>query len=128
MPFVRISTTEHFHAAARSAIGDGVHRALVDAIDIPEADRFQVITTHREGELIWDRGYLDVDRSDRAVFVHTSLRDGRDDEKKRELYAAIALNLERSPGVRPQDVLIVLQENVPANWSFGNGIAHYAKS
>ena len=104
-----------------------VHRALVVAIAIPEADRFQVITAHRESEVIWDRDYLDVDRSDRAVFVHISLRDGRDDEKKRALYAAIALNLERSPGVRPQDVLIVLQENVPANWSFGNGIAHYAK-
>ena len=127
MPFVRISTTEHFDEAARSAIGDGVHRALVDAIAIPEADRFQVITAHPESEIIWDRGYLDVDRSDRAVFVHISLRDGRDDDKKRALYAAITRNLERSPGVRPQDVLIVLQENVSANWSFGNGIAHYAK-
>ncbi|GAC1401197.1 MAG: tautomerase family protein [Vulcanimicrobiaceae bacterium] len=125
MPFVRIYVTDHF-AHARAAIGDGVHRALVEAVAVPAGDRFQVITAHPDGEMIWDRNYLGVERSDRAVFVEITFRDGRDDAKKRALYAAIARNLEADAGVRPQDVLIALHENVASNWSFGNGLAHYA--
>jgi hypothetical protein len=30
--------------------------------------------------------------------------------------------------VRPEDVFINLVEVLPENWSFGNGIAQYAKS
>lgn len=125
MPFVRISLSSGHDRNARGAISDGVHRAMVETIDVPPADRFQVVTTHHAGEMVWDRRYLDVERSDRAVFVQITLAQGRDDDKKRALYAAIVANLERDAGVRPQDVFIVLTENTRSNWSFGNGVAQY---
>ena len=58
--------------------------------------------------------------------VQVFFRRGRSDDLKRALYAAIARNLARDAGIRPEDVLIVLTENGPIDWSFGGGIAQYA--
>jgi phenylpyruvate tautomerase PptA (4-oxalocrotonate tautomerase family) len=126
MPFVRIFVSRNFDEAQVHAIADGVHAAMTNAIDVPAADRFQVVTRHEPGEMIWDRSYLDVERSDQAVFVHITLAVGRDDEKKRSLYRAIAQNLATTAQVRPEDVFIVLSEVSRSNWSFGNGVAQYA--
>lgn len=128
MPFVRIESSEAYDALTLDRIGDGVHDAMVATIDVPQADRFQVITTRTSGEMRWDRTFLDVARSDRAVFIEITLATGRDLSKKRALYERIVENLERAARVRPQDVLIVLVETARENWSFGNGVAHYAPS
>ena len=125
MPFVRIDLASDFDDAAVRLIADGVHAALISTIGVPPADRFQVITRRKPGEMIFDQTYLDIDRSQRVVGVQITLSAGRDDEKKRALYAAIAANL-AAGAVRPQDIFIVLTENDRANWSFGNGLAQYA--
>lgn len=126
MPFVRIFISHDVDENQARAIADGVHAAMTATIDVPAADRFQVVTRQEPDEMIWDRSYLDVERSDRAVFVHITLAAGRDDEKKRSLYREIAQNLSATAQVRPQDVFIVLSEVSRSNWSFGNGIAQYA--
>lgn len=125
MPFVQVHVSRGHDAAQSAAIANAVHEALVAVVDIPSADRFQVVTRHADGEMVWDRGYLGVARSDRAVFVHVTLAAGRSDDKKRALYAAIAAGVARDAGVRPEDVLIVLTEVGRIDWSFGNGIAQY---
>lgn len=125
MPFVRIFVSPQFDAAAVRAIADGVHDAMSTTIDVPAADRFQVVTRQAPDEMIWDRTYLGVDRSDRAVFVNVTLAAGRSDDKKRALYAAIVGNLEARAQVRPADVFIVLTETTRANFSFGNGEMQY---
>ncbi|MBV8581278.1 MAG: tautomerase family protein [Candidatus Eremiobacteraeota bacterium] len=126
MPFVRISLSPGYEDADARGVADGVHEALVQAVDVPAADRFQVVLRRKADEMIWDRTYLGVERSDRAVFVEITLAFGRDDDKKRALYAAIVRNIAAKSAVRPEDVLIVLTEVSRSNWSFGNGIAHYA--
>lgn len=126
MPFVRIDVLPGRSQDQLTAIGDGVHRALVEAIGIPAADRFQVIATHAPGGLVFDPGYLGIERTPGIVFVQITLSVGRTLEQKRALYAAIVRNLSASAGVRTEDVLINLVEVVKENWSFGNGIAQYA--
>ena len=126
MPLVRIDTVSGRTAEQLSAISDGVHRALVEAIGIPAADRFQVISEHAPGNLVFDPGYLGIQRSGAVVFVQITFSVGRTLEQKRALYAAIVRNLVAHPGVRPEDVFINLIEVVKENWSFGNGIAQYA--
>ncbi|MGH2593517.1 MAG: tautomerase family protein [Anaerolineae bacterium] len=126
MPLVRISLREGKSADYRRAIGDAVHRAMVETINVPAADRFQVITEHSPDNLIYDPGYLNIDRSDDVVFVQITLNAGRTTEQKKALYARIAERLAENPGMRPQDVLIHLVEVARENWSFGNGEAQYA--
>lgn len=126
MPLVRISLREGKSEAYRRAIGEAVHRAMAETINVPALDRFQVITEHSATDLIYDPTYLGIARTDDVVFVQITLNAGRTVEQKRALYARIAALLGENPGVRPQDVLVNLVEVPRENWSFGNGEAQYA--
>jgi phenylpyruvate tautomerase PptA (4-oxalocrotonate tautomerase family) len=126
MPLVRISLRVGKSAVYRRAIGEGVHRAMVETINVPPLDRFQVITEYSDDDLIYDPHYLEIERSDDVVFVQITLNAGRTVDQKRALYARIAELLAEKPGVRPEDVLISLVEGARENWSFGNGEAQYA--
>jgi 4-oxalocrotonate tautomerase len=126
MPLVRISIREGKSEEYKKALGDGVHRALIEAVDAPAADRFQIITEHPTSSLIYDPAYLGVQRSDDILIVQITLSTGRKLAQKRKLYQRIAEILAERPGVRPQDVMINLVEVAWENWSFGNGEAQYA--
>jgi hypothetical protein len=92
---------------------------------VPAKDRFQVLSAHAPGELLYDPEYLGIERGEGIVIVQITLSAGRSLERKRALYRRIAGNLAEL-GVRPGDVMINLVEVATENWSFGNGIASYA--
>jgi 4-oxalocrotonate tautomerase len=125
MPLVRISLRQGTSPAYRQALADGVHRAMIESLAIPPDDRFQVITEYSPESLIYDPGYLGVQRSDRVVFVQITMSAGRKPQQKRKLFKRMAEILAESPGLRAQDLLINLVEVSWENWSFGNGEAHY---
>jgi phenylpyruvate tautomerase PptA (4-oxalocrotonate tautomerase family) len=126
MPLVRISVMNGRSAAQKRALGDAVHRALVETIDVPALDRFQVITEHEPGDLIYDPEYLGIHRSDGVVFIQITLSRGRSLAQKRALYRGIAANLHESTGLRTEDVFVSLVEVGREDWSFGHGFASYA--
>jgi 4-oxalocrotonate tautomerase len=126
MPLTRIDLIEGKSAAYRQGIGEVVYEAM-RAIDVPENDRFQIITEHRPDAFIFDRSYLGVERSDDLVMIQITLNAGRTLDKKKTFYKAIADGLHARLGLRREDVLIVLVEVSKENWSFGNGLATYAQ-
>ena len=125
MPLVRISLREGKTEEYRKALADGVHRALVEAMDAPAQDRFQVITEHPADGLIYDPAYLGVQRTDNFVMVQITLSTGRKLAQKRKLFKRMAEVLGENPGLRPQDLMVSLVEVAWENWSFGNGEAQY---
>lgn len=125
MPFVRISLRAGTTPAFRKAVGDAVHQAMVETINVPAADKFQVITEHDETGLGYDPNYLGIARTDAILFVQITLNTGRTTEMKKAFYARAAALLSQA-GARPEDVFIGLIEVQKENWSFGNGIAQYA--
>ena len=125
MPLVRIDLRAGKSVEYRKALGDGVHRAMIEALQIPPDDCFQVITEHPTEGLIYDSQYLGVRRSDNVVFVQITLSAGRKPQQKRKLFKRMAEILVESPGLKPSDLVINLVEVVWENWSFGNGEAHY---
>ena len=127
MPLVRISLQEGKSEQYRRAVADGVHQALVEAIDAPPQDRFQIVTQHTANDLIYDPTYLGVERGDNIVVVQITLSAGRKPGQKRKLFQRMAEILAKNPGLRPQDLMINLVETVWENWSFGNGEAQYTK-
>jgi 4-oxalocrotonate tautomerase len=127
MPLVRISLREGKSEEYRKALGDGVHQAMLEAIDAPAQDRFQIITEHSANDLIYDPSYLGIERSDDLVMVQITLSAGRKPSQKRKLFQRTTEILAKNPGVRPQDVMINLVETAWENWSFGNGEAQYTK-
>ena len=126
MPLVRISVRRGKPEAYRAAIAESVHRALVETMNVPPKDRFQVVTEHDAADLVYDPSYLDVARSDGVVLVQITLNAGRTVDMKKALYARMADLLADSPGVRREDVFVSLVEVAKENWSFGNGVAQYA--
>ncbi len=126
MPLVRIALRKGKSPEFRRAVSDGVHRAMVEAIKVPEQDKFQIITEHDESGLIYDPSYLGISRTDGVILIQITLNAGRTVEAKKALYARIVQLLREVPGVRPEDVFVSLVEVPKENWSFGNGIAQYA--
>ena len=126
MPFVRIAVRAGKSESHRRALGEAVHRAMVETIQVPEKDRFQLITEHDPAGLIYDPSYLDIPRSDGIVFIQITISGGRTVEMKKALFARIAGLLAEGAGVRREDVFVSLIEVAKENWSFGKGIAQYA--
>ncbi|SRR5579884_909769 len=125
MPFVRIDLREGKPASYKRAIGDAVQRAMVEHLDAPLRDHFQIINEHKPEHLIYNPGYLNVERTDDVVIIQIFLARGRTTEQKRAFYARVAELVQENPGMRPQDVLINLVEDTREDWSFGNGEAQY---
>jgi 4-oxalocrotonate tautomerase len=126
MPLVRISLVKGKPDAYRRKVGDAIHRALVETIAVPPLDRFQLLTEHEPGDLVYDSNYLGIARSSDLVIIQITLSAGRTLEQKRGLYRRIAANLAAAVGLRPEDAWINLIEVAKENWSFGNGVASYA--
>jgi hypothetical protein len=78
---------------------------MVETIKIPEQDRFQVITEHDAGGLIYDPSYLGISRTDSVVFIQITLSAGRTTAQKQAFYARLAGLLGEEPGLRPEDLL-----------------------
>jgi 4-oxalocrotonate tautomerase len=127
MPLVRIAFREGKTPQYRQAVANEVHLALVEAASVPEADRFQILTEHVPGDLIYDPAYLGIKRSDDIVMIQITLNQ-RTQPVKVALYKAIAARLAKNPGMRPEDVLISLVPVSPEDWSFGDGKAQYVKT
>lgn len=127
MPLVHISLLKGKPPEYLRAIGDGVHQALREAFEVPADDRFQLIHQHERDEFIYDADYLGIHRTDDLVMIHITASNWRNTAQKKKLYQGIAGNLARSPGLRPEDVIVALAPNERADWSFGNGLASYVK-
>jgi phenylpyruvate tautomerase PptA (4-oxalocrotonate tautomerase family) len=125
MPLVRISLLRGKSPGYIRALSDGIQRGLVTAFEAPEDDRFQLVQQHDRDDFIYDPDYLDIHRSDDLVMIHIVASNWRDTAQKKALYKTITDNLVQNPGLRPEDVLIVLSPNGREDWSFGHGRATY---
>ena len=126
MPLVRISLLEGRSAEYKKKIGDVVHQAMVETINCPPQDRFQLITEHTKENSLCAPEYLGIPHTDDLIIIQITLNEGRTVELKKMLYQAIANGLNAAVSVSVQDVFISLVEVKKENWSFGNGVAQYA--
>jgi len=106
-------------------IADAVQESLVATLNVPQRDRFQIISSHTDSEFVFDREYLDIPRSDRFVMVGVTLAAGRSVETKQAFYADLCERLVAAVELRPEDLAVSLIENQREDWSFGHGYASY---
>jgi 4-oxalocrotonate tautomerase len=126
MPLVRIDLIQGKSAQYRKTLGEIVYRAMVDLINVPNDDKFQVITEHAAQDVNVAESYLGNRYSNDIIFIQITLNAGRSVELKKAFYKRIADDIEAQLKTRPQDVVINLVEVAKENWSFGGGIAQYA--
>lgn len=121
MPFTRISLLKGKSPHYLQALSDSLHQAMVETFDVPPADRFHIINQCEPGELIFDRNYLAGPRSDDFVLFAVTAGKPRDTATKRAFYRRLIALLGQSPGMRPQDVMVVIATSARDEWSFGDG-------
>jgi 4-oxalocrotonate tautomerase len=127
MPLVRIDLQEGKSNNYKKAIADGVHKALVEGAGAPVDDRFQIISEHSAGGIIYDPNYLGINRGENIVIVQITLSAGRKLAQKKMLFKRMAEILAENPGLRPEDLMVNLVEVAWENWSFGKGEAQYTQ-
>lgn len=116
MPLVKIEIRVGKSKEYKKAILDGVHEALVEALKIPETDRFQRIY-----ELKKEDFEIPPNRTDKATIIEIKIFPGRSLEAKKRLYHSIIRNLENDPGIEGHDVMVVLLEPPLSNWGIRGG-------
>ena len=126
MPFVRIDLIRGKSAQYRKTLGEIVYNAMVDLINVPKDDKFQIMTEHAPEDLNFAESYLGNHYSQDVIFIQITLNVGRTVELKKAFYKRIVEEAHAQLKIRPDDVVINLVEVVKENWSFGGGIAQYA--
>lgn len=121
MPFIRTCVHHETSATQRVAIVQGIHQALVQAIGMPSDELFNRVMAYHPDEFFFSKSFNGYARSDRPVVIEITMRRGRSDAMKRELYRLIAQNLHKEAQVQPNDVFIFVHENDYSDWSVGGG-------
>jgi 4-oxalocrotonate tautomerase len=126
MPLVRIDVPASTPAADIAALSRAVHNGLVEYFAVPADDLFQLIARRAPDEIVCTPEYLGVRHTDHVAFVQVFLAPGRTVGRKEAFYAQVARDVAKATGFLADDVLINLVETLRENWSFGQGVAHYA--
>jgi phenylpyruvate tautomerase PptA (4-oxalocrotonate tautomerase family) len=125
MPIVHISMGAGKPEAYRQAIFDGLYRAMRETLSVPEDDQFMTISEHDAANFRYGDAY-GVARSADVVYIQITVFNTRTVEQKKALFRRIAELLGQSPGIRPEDVFVIVLDAAKENWSVGQGLAQFA--
>lgn len=126
MPVTRIAIRDGKSDHYKQALLDEIYEAMRETVAIKDGDRFMTITEHGEHEFAYGP-FLGIERSDDLVQIQVFWAPGKSVEQKLAMYRRIVERLGANPGVRPEDVLISVNESAAENWSFGNGGTQFYK-
>ena len=125
MPLIHISLRAGKPEAYRQAIFDSLYDALRDTLNVPEGDQFMTISEHEAANFRYGSAF-GITRSDDLVYIQITVFDTRTAEQKQALFRRTAERLGQSPGLRPEDVFVVVHDAAKENWSVGHGLAQFA--
>jgi len=123
MPLARITLIKGKSSDYLSALSQSVHASLVEAYDMDDRDRFQIIEEIEPGRLIYSRDYAGGPRSENFVVIAIESMP-RTGEVKEAFYKWLVGRLGEAPGLRPEDIFICLSDRLALeDISFANGIS-----
>lgn len=126
MPLIRLSVPAHLNAQQVRGLADAVHEALVECCNVPQGDRFQLVSRFEPDHLILDPTFGDVQRTADACVIEILFLAGRTDTQKRQLYKDLAVRA-ANIGFNEDDLVVGLVENGAIDWSLGKGRAYVDK-
>jgi hypothetical protein len=94
-------------------------KARTDKGDTPG----KALPVKMSGELVFDRTYRGVPRSDHYIFFHITTGRARSPETKARFYRRLVDNLAKAPGIRPEDVMVAIVNSTFEDWSFASSIS-----
>jgi phenylpyruvate tautomerase PptA (4-oxalocrotonate tautomerase family) len=121
MPIVKTEVPAGTPQGRKALIVEAIHQGLVEAIGMPQDELFNRVSEYQPHDFFYSRSFNGIKRSDAVIMIEISLRRGRSDAMKRDLYQAIVQKLQAATNTDPRDVIIYMHENDYSDWSMGNG-------
>ena len=119
MPFVTITLLEGKDKEYVKAVSDGINSAVIETMDFPHDDLFQVVHQVSQDYLQYQKRTAD------RVMMHLVMRSGRSNKSKQAFYKKTVENLSKNPVIKPENVFITITENHDVDFSFKDGIAQF---
>jgi phenylpyruvate tautomerase PptA (4-oxalocrotonate tautomerase family) len=121
MPLVTLTVQRPKTAEFKSLVLNTVHAAL-EKVGVPATDKFQRVLELDPQDFRFDATYPDVTtaRTENFVLIEVLWSLGRSVKVKKELVSFLVRELE-GKGLDPENVMVVLKETQPENWSFAGG-------
>jgi phenylpyruvate tautomerase PptA (4-oxalocrotonate tautomerase family) len=115
MAIARIEVFAGLSSAEKQDRAKAVHRALVEALQVPEEDPTVLVS-----EVGADGVILPAGVTDSCTIVEVTLFAGRSASTKQRLYEEVTISLE-NVGVPRPDVMVVLVEVPREDWALWGG-------
>ena len=69
IPFVNLHLMQGKPVEFRRRVGEIIYQTMMDTINVPPKDNFQIITEHDKDSLVYDPEYLNIQRTDGIVMI-----------------------------------------------------------
>jgi phenylpyruvate tautomerase PptA (4-oxalocrotonate tautomerase family) len=101
--------------AQRKSISDAIHAAMVEALAVPDDDRFHYFHEFPEGSAFHEDVVFGLPRSNRMMCITLSFNN-RTAETKKALFEALVSHLQQDAEVPREDVAFRILETARENW------------
>ncbi|HAT1608743.1 TPA: tautomerase family protein [Raoultella planticola] len=124
MPMTRIAISAQHFEKWHAQISMDLQQALEDHFSVPPGDCFQLFDCYSPRQRVFDPDYLcgaEGGRSDDYLLFQITAGKARSPHQKQAFYQNLVARLERSLGIGPQNIMVVMGFTEPEDWSFGSG-------
>ncbi len=109
MPLLRFDLIEGRSESEITKILEVTHEVLLETLNVPKRDRYQVVHEHKRSRMILEDTGLGFFRSDNMILLQVTSRP-----RTREICE-----------ISPHDVIVSFVTNTDEDWSFGAGRAQF---
>jgi len=103
---------------------DVTHEVMVNAFNVPERDRYQIVREHAPSRMIIEDTGLGINRTPNMMLLQVTTRP-RSRAMKQAFYSSLVERLADGCGILPSDVVVTFVTNADEDWSFGLGRAQF---
>ena len=114
MPLVRVEMKKGKSAEYKKSVFECIHAGLMSSLGIEDWDRFQRIIEIAPEDFETAPG-----KTDNFMIIELTIFPGRTKEQKKNAIEMITANLNKTLGIEPTDVFIVMNEPPLENWGMG---------
>jgi hypothetical protein len=124
VPLLRFELIEGRSESEITKILEVTHEVLLETLNVPKRDRYQVVHEHKRSRMILEDTGLGFFRSDNMILLQVTSRP-RTREMKEAFYSLLVKRLYSSCEISPHDVIVNFVTNTDEDWSFGAGRAQF---
>ncbi len=124
MPVIRVTLNKGKSPEYLAAVSESIYSALREQFVLSEGDKFHIFEQLDASTFIYDRDFISKQPRTNDFMIIQIVADARRETEKTATFKAICDKLAASPGVKPQDVTVVLSTNSTLeDFSLGYGVS-----